>query len=185
VVATVAHGRQALAVAGSIAAVAYLVTMTVSGRMPQSGQLVRFVAAGVMTETPEHIDRVEISAGQRRWTFTRSGTGQWSDARGRPIAASLATHLEDSIKFMHVSPPVRVMQRGEWSEHGLREFGLDPPAYSTTLFREGRPVLLAFFGAPNPQKVLQYMRLQSDERIYLMSRFIGEEWERALREAPR
>jgi hypothetical protein len=27
------------------------------------------------------------------------------------------------------------------------------------------------------------MRLQGGDRIYLMSRFIGEEWENALREA--
>ena len=47
---------------------------------------------------------------------------------------------------------------------------------------ETPPLLGAEFGAPNPQKVLQYMKLQGRDQVYLMSRFIGEEWEKALRE---
>jgi hypothetical protein len=31
--------------------------------------------------------------------------------------------------------------------------------------------------------VLQYMKLGGRDQIYLMSRFIGEEWEQAIREA--
>jgi hypothetical protein len=44
-------------------------------------------------------------------------------------------------------------------------------------------LLGAEFGSPNPQKVLQYMKLQGREQVYLMSRFIGEKWEKALHEA--
>ena len=94
-----------------------------------------------------------------------------------------ATSLDESIKFMHVSAPVRVMERTEWVSVGLREFGLDPPGYTAILFHGETPVLGAEFGAPNPQKVLQYMKLQGRDQVYLMSRFIGEEWEKALREA--
>jgi hypothetical protein len=66
---------------------------------------------------------------------------------------------------------------------GLREFGLDPPGYTAILYRGNTPVLGAEFGAPNPQKVLQYMKLQGRDQVFLMSRFIGEEWEKALRDA--
>jgi len=41
----------------------------------------------------------------------------------------------------------------------------------------------AEFGAPNPQKVLQYMKLERRDQVYLMPRFIGEEWEKALHAA--
>jgi hypothetical protein len=75
------------------------------------------------------------------------------------------------------------MERGEWAPIGLREFGLDPPGYTATLYRHDTPVVGAEFGVPNPQKVLQYMKLQGRDQVYLMSRFIGEEWEQALREA--
>ena len=98
-------------------------------------------------------------------------------------AAFVFDYLDDSIKFMHVSAPIRVMERAEWSPIGLREFGLDPPGYTATLYRRGTAVLFAEFGAPNPQKVLQYMKLGGSDQVFLMSRFIGEEWEKALREA--
>jgi hypothetical protein len=101
------------------------------------------------------------------------------------VPRSLATHLDDSVKFLHVSAPIRVMPRSEWAEHGLREFGLEPPAYSIVLFQSGQRLLAADFGAPNPQKVLQYMRLQDGDELYVMSRFIGQEWEQALAEARR
>ena len=75
------------------------------------------------------------------------------------------------------------MEHAEWAPGGLREFGLDPPGYTAILFRGDISVLGAEFGAANPQKVLQYMKLQGRDQVYLMSRFIGEEWERALRGA--
>ncbi len=84
---------------------------------------------------------------------------------------------------MHVSPPIRVMERAEWGPLGLREFGLDPPGYTATLYRRGAAVLRAEFGVPNPQRVLQYMKLGGRDQVYLMPRFIGEEWEKVLHEA--
>jgi hypothetical protein len=101
------------------------------------------------------------------------------------LAPALALHLEDSIKFMHVAPPIRVMERVEWAPYGLREFGLDPPGFSATLYRRDARVIGAEFGAANPQKVLQYMRLQGRDEVYLMSRFVGHEWEQTLSEASR
>ena len=36
------------------------------------------------------------------------------------------------------------------------------------------------FGALNPEGFLQYMRIDGDSKVYLMSRFIGAEWLAAL-----
>jgi hypothetical protein len=141
------------------------------------------VPAGVMAEAPGAIDGVEIRTSAGRWPFVRSPDGWRVAPGGRPAAPSLGAHLDDSIKFMHVSAPVRVMERAEWAPVGLREFGLDPPRYTAVLSRHGQVVLGAGFGSPNPQEVLQYMKLDGRDEVYLMSRFIGEEWERALREA--
>jgi hypothetical protein len=73
--------------------------------------------------------------------------------------------------------------RAKWASVGLREFGLDPPGYTATICRRDTLVLGAEFRAPNPQKVLQHMKLQGRAQVYLMARFVGEEWEKALREA--
>ena len=92
-----------------------------------------------MPEPPGEIDRVEM-------TLERGALGVRARARrlarspdGRPVPPSLASHLDDSIKFMHVSAPIRVMERAEWSPIGLREFGLDPPGYTATLYRRRPP----------------------------------------------
>jgi hypothetical protein len=41
--------------------------------------------------------------------------------------------------------------------------------------RDATTVLGAEFGAPNPQKTLQHMKLQGHAQVYLMARFVGEE----------
>ena len=159
--------------------------MALSGRARESGQFVRFAPAGVLTSAPVEIDRVELSTGARGWAFERTATGWRLVPDARPVAGPLATHLEDGLKFLHASGPIRVLERAEWSEQGLREFGLDPPGFVAVLYRRDAVVLGAEFGGPNPQKVLQYMKLQGGEQVYLMSRFVGEEWEHALGEASR
>ena len=175
--------RRLLGPAAAVLAVALLVAMVASGHLRESKQFVKFAPAGVMPEAPADIDRVEMQRGGRHWVFVRSADGWRLAPNGPLLRASLASHLDDSIKFMHVSAPIRVMERAEWEPLGLREFGLDPPGYRATLYRHGREVLGAAFGAPNPQKVLQYMKLEGRDQVYLMSRFVGEEWEHALREA--
>ena len=181
--AAIDRPRRLLAPAAALLAVGVLAAMVVSGRLRESRQLVKFTPAGVMPESPVEIDRVELRTNTGRWMFVRGREGWQAAADGGAVAASLAVHLDDSIKFMHVSAPVRVMERAEWSPIGLREFGLDPPGYTATLYHRGVIVLGAEFGTPNPQQVLQYMKLAGRDQVYLMSRFVGEEWERAIRGA--
>jgi hypothetical protein len=175
--------RSFLAPAAALLAVGLLTTMVVSGHLRESRQLVRFQPAGVMPEAPSEIDRVELRTGTGRWVFVRGSDGWRAAQGGRVLSGSTASSLDDSIKFMHVSAPIRVMEQADWASSGLREFGLDPPGYTAILYRGNTPLLGAEFGAPNPQKVLQYMKLQGRDQVYLMSRFIGAEWEKALHEA--
>jgi hypothetical protein len=167
----------------ALLAVGLLTAMVVSGQLRASKQFVTFVPAGVMAEAPAEIDQIELRTSTGRWVFVRAPDGWRTAPDGRSLPAWFSASLDDSIKFMHVSAPIRVMERAEWAPVGLREFGLDPPGYTATLYRRGRAVLGAEFGAPNPQKVLQYMKIELRDRVYLMPRFIGEEWEKALREA--
>jgi hypothetical protein len=175
--------RRLLVPAAALLAVGLLAVMVVSGHLRESKQFVKFSPAGVMPEAPAEIDRVELRTTTGRWVFVRGSDGWRVAPDGRALAPSFAAYLDDSIKFMHVSAPIRVMEHAEWAPLGLREFGLDPPGYTATLYRRNTPVLGAEFGTPNPQQVLQYMKLQGRDQVYLMSRFIGEEWEKALREA--
>jgi hypothetical protein len=183
--AAVGRPRRLFGSAAALLAVSLLAAMVVSGHLRQSKQFVKFVPAGVLRATPAEIDQVELRTDAGRWTFVRGPDGWRAAPGGRPVSAPLAAHLDDAIKFMHASAPIRVMERAEWGPVGLREFGLDPPGYTAILYHRGTAALGARFGGPNPQGVLQYMTLEGRDQVYLMSRFIGEEWEKALRDAAR
>ena len=172
-----------LAPLGALLALGVLAAMVLSGQLPENKQFVKFAPAGVMSEPPADIDRVEVRTAAGRWRFVRGAEG-WRDG-ARPLPSGLAAHLDASIKFMHVSAPVRVMEPAEWAPVGLREFGLDPPGFVATLYRGETRVLEAAFGAANPQQVLQYMQVAGHDQVYLMSRFIGAEWEQLIRESAR
>src|SRR5262249_12403420 len=167
----------------ALSAVSLPIAMGVSRHLGESKAFVPFVPGGVMRGAPGDIDRVEIHGGRDRIDLVRAPDGWRAGPDRRAVPASLAVHLDDSIKFLHVSAPIRIMERAEWAPIGLGEFGLDPPSYTATLYRGGGPVLGAQVGAPNPQQVLQYMKLDGRDQVYLMSRFVGQEWEQALREA--
>jgi len=172
-----ARGAALLAAAG-LFAVGFLVVMAASGRMRPMQNLVKFEAAGLMRETPNHIDRVELTAEGRRLIFTRREPGRWAVApSARELAAGAVSHLEMSLKFMHVTAPVRVMSREEYQGEALGEYGLDPPRYTVSLHRGGQTVLATSFGGKNPQRVFQYVRVKGLDELYLLPVFVGREWE--------
>ncbi len=167
----------AMRVAGTLAAGGYLVAMALSGRLPDVGSLVRFEAAGVMRETPESIDRVELVTEAGRLSFARAASGRWTLApSGSEFPASGASHLDMALQFLHVSAPLRVMARAEYGDQAMAEFGLDPPRYTVTVERRGQSMVAAF-GARNPQDVAQYVRVEGRSDLYLLPSFVGREWE--------
>ena len=169
--------RVLLAVAGLLA-VGFLLVMVVSGRTRPAPNLVRFEAAGLMREIPDDIDRIEFTGDGRRLMFTRRERGRWTVAPAADeLAAVTVSHLEMSLKFMHVTAPVRVMSRDEYQPAGLGEYGLDPPRYTVSLQRGGQTVLATSFGGKNPQQVFQYVRVAGRDELYLLPVFVGREWE--------
>jgi hypothetical protein len=167
------------------AAVCFLLLMAVAGRPPRLQSLVAFEAAGVMPEPPALVDRIELAAEGGHWTFTRRGEREWAvSPSADPGPFSLASHVEMSLRFMHVTAPVRVLARDEYTPEHLEEFGLEPPRYTVSLHRRGHPVLTTRFGRVSPQQVLQYARVDGRGEIYLLPTFVGQEWERVAGAAP-
>lgn len=168
--------RAGLATAGLLA-MGFLVAMVISGRTRPTPNLVKFEAAGLMQETPDLIDEVDLTAAGRRLVFTRQPTGRWAVALSSEMPAGVLSHLEMSLKFMHVTAPVRVMTRDEYLQEALREYSLDPPRYTVSLHRGGQMMLAASFGGKNPEGILQYVRVTGRDELYLLPVFVGREWE--------
>ena len=176
--------RRVLGAAVAAAAVALLAAMALTGGRRESQQLVRFHATGLMGALPGEIDHVEVERDGRRVTFVRGTGGTWTRDGDGPISASEAEHLQTSLRFMHVAEPVRVMERAEWHGTPDVEFGLAPPRYALRLSGNGRELLVARFGATNPQRVLQYARVEGRHQLYLMPAFVGAEWEQVWERSP-
>jgi hypothetical protein len=172
------HARRWRAVLLTLLAVGFLLAMLLTGKLPETRQLVKFEARGVLAVPPEQVRRVALHVGEHTTTFMRFSDHVWVGGKGQePISGELQEHLEQAIVFMHTSRPVRVMRYDEYHSTPLHEFGLEQPRCAVVL-SDGRRVLLeASFGAYNPQDLLQYMQLRGDHNLYLMSRFVGQAWE--------
>jgi hypothetical protein len=158
-------------------ALTYLVAMLMTGALPERRQLVESEAHGVLGRAPESITRVTVVADGKSTAFLRQTHGWTIEGSATAAEAPRARALDRAVKFMHTANPVRVLEPAELEDTGPAEFGLDRPRLSVTLADASGVVLAADFGALNTDGLLQYMRLKDRAELYLMSGFVGKEWE--------
>jgi hypothetical protein len=161
-------------------ALAYLVAMVIIGAQPVQRQLVKFEAKGVLPVEPDAVRGITLSGGGRQLVLARSSEGGWALEPGGAVEPAVATHLDTAVKMLHRSAPVRAIAPEDLTGIDTRPFGLEEPVIVAALSGPGGDVLTVRFGAVNPEGFLQYMRIDGDPKVYLMSRFIGTEWTAAL-----
>lgn len=171
------RNRSLWTVTAAVLAVAYLVAMVVTGALPQQRQLVKFEAKGVMQIAPERISSVTLRAGSRSAVFTRTPDGGWARDGGAALDPAIAKRLSLAVQFMNTSGPVRVLEPAEYQGTNPHEFGLDHPQLSIALFEGSRPAIAAHFGGRNPDDFLQYVTVEGKRELFLLSRFVGQEWD--------
>jgi hypothetical protein len=159
------------------AAFAFLVAMVISGALPEQRQLVKFEAKGIMKLEPDRISRVELHQSERKAVLLRTPDGGWATQGGNALSAEMAKKLSLAVQFMNTAGPIRVMEPAEFDGTNPRDFGLGQPRLTFTLFADAQPVLGARFGAHNPEDTAQYMTVDGRKELFLMSRFVGQEWE--------
>ena len=173
--------RRAIAPGLAAAALGFLAVMVVTGAQPRHRQVVTFEAKGVLRTPPERIRRVEIRRGTAQIAVARSGDKTWKASAGAALSPEAGKRLSMAVQMMHTSAPIRDMPPTELAGVDVAAFDLDPPRIEARLYEDGAtPVLTVRFGGHNPDGFLQYMRIDGDPRIYLMSRFVGAEWAEAL-----
>jgi hypothetical protein len=169
--------RDLWAAAAAALAVGFLVVMALAGALPEQRQFVKFEAKGVMQAAPERINTVALRAGDRSAVFTRTPDGGWAREDSGPLDPAIAKRLSLAVQFMNTSAPVRVLEPAEYRGTSPREFGLDHPLLSVALFEGSRPVIAAHFGGRNPDDFLQYVSVEGRRELFLLSRFVGQEWD--------
>jgi hypothetical protein len=164
----------------AVLALGYLAAMVVTGAQPVQRQLVKFEAKGVLQIEPEAVRRITLGRDGRQVVLVRPGDGGWTVEGGSAVEGAAATHLDTAVKMLHRSGPVRELAPEELTGVDTRPFGLEQPVVVAALAGPGGQALTVRFGALNPEGFLQYMRIDGDPKVYLMSRFIGAEWTAAL-----
>jgi hypothetical protein len=157
--------------------VGYLAMMVISGEQPTQRQFVEFEAKGVLKTPPEQVHRVDLMRADQRVSLLRQGEDKWSTPAGAAIDGAVARQISTAVQMMHNSGPAREIPADDVKDTDPAEFGLDMPRITASFYVSATdPVLTVHFGARNPDDFLQYMRVDDDDQLYLMSRFIGEAW---------
>lgn len=162
--------------AAALVAFGYLAVMVITGALPESHQLVKFEAAGVMSLPPEGISRVELARGPDSAVLTRTGDAGWTREGKGPVAKPLAEKISLAVQFMNTAKPVRALALAEYRATDPKEFGLDKPLLSIALANGAAPVLRARFGGLTPDGYSQYMAVDQRDELFLMSLFVGKQW---------
>jgi hypothetical protein len=157
-------------------ALAFLVVMVVNGAQPRQRQLVKFEAKGVLRLEPEGVAKILLGRGGRQAQLVRRPEGGWALTPDGNVEAAVVAHLDTALKMLHRSAPVRELAPEDLAGVDTRPFGLEDPAVVVGLWGPAGHALTVRFGARNPEGFLQYMRIEGDPKVYLMSRFIGAEW---------
>lgn len=180
-------GRRLAVPIFAVAALAFLAAMVLIGAQPVHRQIAEFEAKGVLGIPPDRIRRVEVSRGNEQLVVVRTGEKSWVTPEGRDIGPEAGGRLSMAVQMMHTSGPANEITAEELANADIAGFELDPPQLVAKLYDDGTtPVLVAHFGGRNPDGFLQYMRIDGDRRVFLMSRFVGQEWQEALnRSLPR
>ncbi len=161
----------------AVLAAAIIAALALHGRRPEPG-LVRFEAGGVMLHiAPERVREVRVTAGDRRWTFTRVDAGGWTVAGAAVVSRDWTSRIESGLRFLHVSTPQSVLAPDEFAGTPAAEFGLDPPRYLVSVRAPGSEPFTVRFGSGNAQGLAQYARVVGRDELFLLPRFVGEPWE--------
>ena len=140
----------------------------------QQAQFVAFAAEGVLAAEPAAVQGLTLRLGAQGLALQRVGEG-WS-VEGEPLPPALLPRVNLAVKFLHTAKPVRVLEGADLQEVDTAALGFDDQSLSVRV-QIDRAELTLSFGKPTPEGSLQYLRVDGENKVYLMSRFVGEEWE--------
>jgi hypothetical protein len=178
-------GAKLLGFAAALAMLGVLAGISLTGSWPKGSSLERVTGNGIFPADSAVIT-VEVSEADNGIRFDRANGG-WMVAGGL-VPSAISDHLDTAVRFLQVSSPRRVFKPGEYDAAKLVEFGLDPPRILVTLTTGSGKRASVAFGEATPAQNSMYTRLIGQPNVYLLSRYVGAEWQiaadMALRTAP-
>lgn len=156
--------------------VALLLALAFSGRWPGVHGKLSSAPKGLLAVAPNEVEHIAIRSGSESVTMRRQPGGWTIDGTDGAMPSELGAHIDTALRFLKVSEPSREIAAGELAAESFAAFGLDPPSEVAVLEARSAVVATVNFGSANPAGTSHYVRLGGAPTVYLMPRYMTEEW---------
>jgi Domain of unknown function (DUF4340) len=127
----------------------------------------------------DQVARILVSTGAKDLVFLRGPEGGWL-VNGVGTEQAVSAHVDAALRMLNVSSPPRVLKPGDYSAAQVADFGLDPPHLLVFVVAKSGKTSSVAFGETTPAQNAQYVRVIGQPDLYLLSRYVGVEWELAV-----
>jgi hypothetical protein len=165
--------------------VALIGAISLTGRWP-TGEIILPTpeVRGIMTVPTDQVAHIQISTGEKNFGFQHQPEGGWL-VNGVEIEKAVSAHVDAALRMLSVTNPPRVLKLGDYSAAQIADFGLDPPHLLVSIVAKTGKIDSVTFGGATPAQNAQYVRVIGQPNLYLLSRYVGVEWELAVDMAQR
>ena len=164
--------------------VALIGGISLTGKWPTGAISEHPSAKGILALPADQVARIEVSAGDKQIVLRPRQTGGWL-VNGAETEPAVSEHINTALRMLNGSTPTRVLGPDEYSTAQVADFGLDPPHMLVSLVANTGKISSITFGEATPAQNAQYVRVIGQPNLYLLSRFVGVEWELAVDMAQR
>jgi hypothetical protein len=172
-------------VAGAIAMIALIGAISLTGRWPTGAIVLPDPEVrGILAVPADQVARIQVSTGKKDLVFQHRSEGGWL-VNGVETEKAVSAHVDAALRMLNVSSPPRVLKPGDYSTVQVADFGLDPPHLLVSIVAKTGKTSSVTFGEATPAQNAQYVRVIGQPDLYLLSRYVGVEWELAVDMAQR
>ncbi|MFL5281248.1 MAG: DUF4340 domain-containing protein [Rhodopila sp.] len=172
-------------IAGAFVMIALIGAISLTGRWP-TGQIISPAPEnkGILTVPADQVARIQASIGGKDLVFQHRPEGGWL-VNGVETEKAVSAHVDAALRMLNVTTPPRILKPGDYSAVQAADFGLDPPRLLVSVVAKTGKTSNVAFGETTPAQNAQYVRVIGQPNLYLLSRYVGVEWELAVDMAQR
>jgi hypothetical protein len=153
-----------------------LLALAFSGRWPELRSKLSSLPKGLLAIASDEVERVDMRSGAESVALRRQQGGWTVEGVAGALPAELVSHIDTALKLLKDSEPSRAIPAGELAAESFAAFGLDPPSEVAVLETRSAATATVNFGTTNPAGTSHYVRLGGAPTVYLMPRYLTEEW---------
>lgn len=171
-------------ITGAVVMIGLIGAISMTGRWPTGAPLERPEVKGILAVSADQVARVQLSVGEKDLILQHRPAGGWL-VNGGETEQAVSEHVDAALRMLHVSHPTRILRPGDYTAAQVADFGLDPPRMLVSIAANDGKIRNVAFGESTPAQNAQYVHVIGQPNLYLLSRYVGVEWQLAADMAQR